>query len=63
MFCDCNGEDTEVGVPRIMGCWESSCEAIENARPMVVNLRCEVSDGGWGLSARRSLPGGTCVRS
>lgn len=28
MFCDSNGEDTGVGVPRMMDCWEFPCEAI-----------------------------------
>lgn len=31
MFCDCNGEDTAVGVPRMMD-WESPCEAITDGR-------------------------------
>lgn len=28
MFCDCNGEDTGVEVPRMMDRRESPCEAI-----------------------------------
>lgn len=42
MFCGCDREDTEVGVPRMIGWREPSCEAIANVRYEVTYRGC-----GW----------------